>query len=68
MALLQFVAIFVNQLTLPQSCQLYNDLTHSIYVQGKGIMTTYWLKNMDGFNRALPSDDMAVSESQHEFK
>ncbi len=31
-------------------------------------MTTYWLKTMDGFNRPLPTADMAVSESQHEFK
>lgn len=41
--------------------------TH-LHVQGKGIMTTYWLKNQDGFSRPLPSEDMAVSESQHEFK
>jgi hypothetical protein len=40
----------------------------SLSSQGKGIMTTYWLNNMDGFNRPLPSADMAASESQHEFK
>ena len=31
-------------------------------------MTTYWLKGQEGFNRPLPTDDMAVSASQHEFK
>ena len=31
-------------------------------------MTTYWLTGKDGFNRELPSEDMAVSASQHEFK
>ena len=36
--------------------------------QGKGIMTTYWLKGQDGFNRPLPTEEMAVSASQHEFK
>lgn len=36
--------------------------------QGKGIMTTYWLKGKEGFNRPLPTEEMAVSASQHEFK
>jgi len=31
-------------------------------------MTTYWLKGKDGFNRPLPTEDMAVSASKHEFK
>ena len=41
---------------------------NSYYLQGKGTMTTYWLKGKQGFNRPLPTEEMAVSESQHEFK
>ena len=41
---------------------------HHFSSQGKGIMTTYWLEGQDGFTRPLPTKDMAVSESQHEFK
>ena len=41
---------------------------HVCCTQGKGIMTTYWLKGQDGFNRPLPTEGMAVSASQHEFK
>ena len=37
-------------------------------VKGKGRMKTYWLNGKDGFDYALPSREMAVSESQHEFK
>jgi class 3 adenylate cyclase len=37
-------------------------------VKGKGKMMTYWLNGKDGFTRQLPSDDMRVSASQHEFK
>ena len=38
------------------------------HAQGKGVMTTYWLTGKDGFDRPLPTADMAVSASQHEFK
>ncbi len=31
-------------------------------------MTTYWLTGKDGFNRPLPTEDMAATASQHEFK
>lgn len=37
-------------------------------VKGKGSMTTYWLTGKDGFERPLPSVDLALSASQHEFK
>ena len=31
-------------------------------------MTTYWLISKDGFNKPLPTEEMMVSASQHEFK
>ncbi|EDQ86612.1 uncharacterized protein MONBRDRAFT_27986 [Monosiga brevicollis MX1] len=37
-------------------------------VKGRGQMCTYWLNGKQGFNRPLPSADMRVSASQHEFK
>lgn len=37
-------------------------------VKGKGEMMTYWLNGKDGFTAKLPTRDMAVSLSQHEFK
>lgn len=37
-------------------------------VKGKGIMKTYWLIGKDGFDMPLPTQAMAVSMSQHEFK
>ena len=46
-------------------------ITHTMplaLLQGKGVMTTYWLNNKEGFNRPLPTADMAASLSQHEFK
>lgn len=37
-------------------------------VKGKGIMKTYWLKGKDDFDKPLPSLNLAVPESMHEFK
>lgn len=37
-------------------------------VKGKGAMNTYFLRNKDGFTRALPTPDMAASLEDHEFK
>lgn len=37
-------------------------------VKGRGIMRTYWLKGKHGFDMPLPTEDMAVSEAEHEFK
>lgn len=37
-------------------------------VKGKGTMTTYWLTGKDGFDRQLPTADLAASASQHDFK
>ena len=37
-------------------------------VQGKGKMMTYWLTGKDGFTKPLPTDEMRVSASQHDFK
>jgi hypothetical protein len=36
--------------------------------QGKGNMTTYFLRGKDGFNLPLPTPDMAASLEDHEFK
>lgn len=36
-------------------------------VKGRGVMKTYWLTGKDGFNMPLPSQEMAVSESQVRF-
>ncbi|ESO90460.1 hypothetical protein LOTGIDRAFT_123262 [Lottia gigantea] len=37
-------------------------------VKGKGTMTTYWLDGKEGYDKPLPTKDMAISLSQHEFK
>ncbi|CAD5122263.1 DgyrCDS10708 [Dimorphilus gyrociliatus] len=37
-------------------------------VKGKGIMKTYWLNGKDNFNKPLPSLNLALPESMHEFK
>ena len=36
--------------------------------QGKGAMTTYFLRNKVGWTRPLPTPDMAASLVEHEFK
>ena len=38
------------------------------WLQGKGAMTTYFLRNKDGWTKALPTPDMAASLEEHEFK
>lgn len=37
-------------------------------VKGRGLMTTYWLTGKDGHDYNLPSEDLALSASQHDFK
>ena len=37
-------------------------------VKGRGVMTTYWLTGKEGGNYRLPTEDMALSASQHDFK
>ena len=39
-----------------------------IAVKGRGTMTTYWLNGKDGVTYNLPTEDMALSASQHHFK
>ena len=39
-----------------------------IPVKGRGVMTTYWLKGKVGMEYRLPTEDMALSASQHYFK
>jgi len=39
-----------------------------IQVKGRRAMTTYWLKGKEGVDYNLPSEDMALSASQHHFK
>ena len=37
-------------------------------VKGRGTMTTYWLTGKDGADYNLPTEDMAATQSQHDFK
>ena len=37
-------------------------------VKGKGRMTTYWLTGKDNSEYKLPSEDLALSASKHNFK
>jgi len=37
-------------------------------VKGRGVMTTYWLTGKDGADLNLPTEDQALSASQHDFK
>ena len=37
-------------------------------VKGRGLMTTYWLTGKDDETFNLPTEDMALSASQHYFK
>merc|ERR1712141_666319 len=39
-----------------------------IAVKGRGQMTTFWLKGREGVDYNLPSEDLALSASQHYFK
>ena len=39
-----------------------------IAVKGRGQMTTYWLQGREGTEYNLPSEDLALSASQHYFK
>ena len=65
--LLSETVLTIHYWTVPLS-HISVCLSVCLCVQGKGTMTTYWLISKDGFNKPLPTEEMMVSASQHEFK